>query len=246
MVQGGSTLIKYLLFFFNFIFVITGLALIIVGALVHSYARTYLDFIGQSSISAAVLVIVLGVIVFFVAFFGCCGAIKENHCMVLTFSVLLFILFIMELAAGGAGYAFRNELPDIVHKGLRNAYNSWNSTRTDRAAQKGLDEIQNDFHCCGVEGVGDFWNETEGGFPHYNDSVIALATCCPDTKLDTNGTCHYVDAYKTGCVDGLLNFLKDKAAMVGGCAIGVAVIEILGVVFACVLARAIRKEYEVV
>jgi hypothetical protein len=29
----------------------------------------------------------VGIIVFVVAFFGCCGAVKENHCMIMTVSL---------------------------------------------------------------------------------------------------------------------------------------------------------------
>lgn len=34
-----------------------------------------------------ILFIVIGAIIFIVAFFGCCGAIKESHCMTVTVCV---------------------------------------------------------------------------------------------------------------------------------------------------------------
>lgn len=33
-----------------------------------------------------ILFIVIGAIIFIIAFFGCCGAIKESHCMTVTVS----------------------------------------------------------------------------------------------------------------------------------------------------------------
>jgi len=36
--------------------------------------------------SAAILVMVIGGVVFLLAFFGCCGAMKENRCMLMTVS----------------------------------------------------------------------------------------------------------------------------------------------------------------
>jgi len=58
-------------------FQITGAILIIVGA------------VAQSSYSAgvfheAIFIIVIGGIIFIVAFLGCCGAIKEIRCMLIT------------------------------------------------------------------------------------------------------------------------------------------------------------------
>jgi CD63 antigen len=42
-----------------------------------------------------VLLIVVGVTVFVVAFFGCCGAVKENHCMIMTVSSYGFYDFLI-------------------------------------------------------------------------------------------------------------------------------------------------------
>ena len=49
-------------------------------------------------------------IIFFITFFGCCGAIKEHHCMTLSFSVLLALILVIELGAGIASYAFREQV----------------------------------------------------------------------------------------------------------------------------------------
>lgn len=39
--------------------------------------------------SGPAVLIIVGIIVFIVAFFGCCGAVKENHCMIVTVSCIL-------------------------------------------------------------------------------------------------------------------------------------------------------------
>ena len=54
--------------------------------------------------------VIVGCIIFFVAFFGCCGAIKENHCMTLTFAILLGIIFLMEVGAGIAAYKLKHQV----------------------------------------------------------------------------------------------------------------------------------------
>lgn len=103
MVSGEMTCIKYLLFCFNFIFVVSlsavgrrlvlsiiervllqmsGIAIIVVGALIQASASTYTNVLDTTS--PPLILIVVGVIVVVVAFFGCCGAKMENHCMVIT------------------------------------------------------------------------------------------------------------------------------------------------------------------
>jgi CD63 antigen len=49
------------------------------------------------------LLIVVEVIVFVAAFCGCCGAIKENHCVIMKFAGLVLVVFGMELAGGITG-----------------------------------------------------------------------------------------------------------------------------------------------
>merc|ERR1712221_25441 len=93
--EGKMSVIKYLMFFFNVLFWLSGLALIIVGALIKSKYGTYLSFANAQYADAAIFIIVVGVIVFVVAFMGCCGAIKENYCMITTFATFMVIIFIL-------------------------------------------------------------------------------------------------------------------------------------------------------
>ena len=58
--------------------------MIAIGAWVKS---TYGDFIhlsGSSLTTGPVFLIIIGVIVAIVGFLGCCGAFRENYCMVTT------------------------------------------------------------------------------------------------------------------------------------------------------------------
>lgn len=69
---------------------ISGFAVIIVGAVIEAHYRTYLDFISSSYLSASSVLIGVGVLIFVVGFFGCCGAIKENHCMIVTVRTFMY------------------------------------------------------------------------------------------------------------------------------------------------------------
>jgi len=80
--------IKYLLFIFNLLFAVSGITLIITAAVIQGLYSTYLDFLGNEFLSAPMLFIIVGVVIFLVAFFGCCGAVRENNCMMITVSGL--------------------------------------------------------------------------------------------------------------------------------------------------------------
>lgn len=63
---------------------ITGIVFIAVGTVILVVYSGYNNFMDSWFFTGPVLMIVVGVIVFIVSFFGCCGAVKENHCMILT------------------------------------------------------------------------------------------------------------------------------------------------------------------
>ena len=103
--------IEYIFTYFtNFLLQITGLALIITGCVIQGVYSNYLDFLGDGFFNTPVLLVVVGCIIFFITFFGCCGAIKEHHCMTLAFSVFLALILVIELGAGIASYAFRSQV----------------------------------------------------------------------------------------------------------------------------------------
>jgi len=66
---------------------VTGIVLLIVGAVIQGLYENYSSFLDDRFFSAPALLIAVGAIVFIVSFFGCCGAVKENHCMILTVSI---------------------------------------------------------------------------------------------------------------------------------------------------------------
>jgi len=83
------------------------LALIIVGAYIKG---DYVDYFsygedGSKYVSVSVFIIIVGVIFFVIGFLGCCGAYKENYCMVTTFAVLLGIIVACVL-----GFAYRKKV----------------------------------------------------------------------------------------------------------------------------------------
>jgi len=232
--EGTATCIKYLMFIFNFLFWLSGLALIIVGSIIKSKYGDYLSYGDEGSqfTSVSVFIIIVGVIVFVIGFLGCCGAVKENYCMVTTFAILLGIVFILEIVAGALGFAYRKKVEAQVDQSLKDAVGKYDN-KDQPGAQKLLDWAQHKFECCGVVGAGDYKNSSSacqsGG----------VASC--HSGKSCNGT-----LYTKGCKDGFVSFVRHNLAVVGAVAIGIAFIQLLGIIFACCLMKSIKADYEVV
>ena len=89
-----ETMLRYIIFLINFVFFLASVAVIAIGAYIQIQMKTYLEFIDNSYIGSAVVLIVLGAIIMVVAFFGCCGACTENPCMMYTYGTLLALILI--------------------------------------------------------------------------------------------------------------------------------------------------------
>ncbi|KAG7477427.1 hypothetical protein MATL_G00069590 [Megalops atlanticus] len=237
-VAGGTKCIKYLLFFFNFLFWICGLALIILGIVVQ-VATHNTPMIEKASGSAApIVLIVVGVIIFFIAFFGCCGAWKENYWMVATFAVLLSLIIIIEIGAAIAGYVFRGKLGEIVDTGLKDMIARYNSSSVD--FRKTMDKMQETLKCCGANSSADWAN--------YDKDHTSVPDSCCKTVTTGCGKAAMHDpskVYQTGCLHAVEDLLKKNVQLVIVAALVIAFLQITGIVFACLLMRGIRSGYEV-
>lgn len=231
-------LVKYLLFFFNLIFWISGIALIAIGALIKAKYDDFMKLSDHNVTAGAVFFIIIGVIVAIVGFLGCCGAWKENYCMVTTYAILLAIIFILEIAAGALAYAYKGKMEEYAKKALEDGIKKYFD---DGEQAKAIDRVQKQFKCCGVNGYMDY--------PHSSNTTFP-SSCCKDEKKNCPSTFNEVsnstDIYKQGCLNGFEDYLRKHIVVVGGVGIGIAFVQLIGIVFACCLMRSIKQEYEVV
>lgn len=223
------SVIKYLMFFFNFLFWLSGLVLIVIGAIIRDKYGDYFSYADNKFANAAVFIIIVGVVVFVIGFLGCCGAVKENYCMVTTFAVLLAIIFILEIVAGALGFTYKKKVDSVAKAALDKAVKQYGEVDGEK---KLLDWAQKTFKCCGTEGPGDFTNATCGAGKGV-ESCHEGGECSGTLNTD-------------GCRKGFIDFIKAKLVIIGAVAVGIAFIQLLGIIFACFLMKAIKGEYEVV
>jgi len=226
-IEGKMAVVKYLTFFFNFLFFLSGLALVIVGGVIRSKYGDYLSFADSKFASAAIFIIVVGVIVFIIGFLGCCGAVKENYCMVTTFAVLLGVVFVLEIIAGSVGFAYRSKVKETADKGLERAIENYDNEK-EKGAKDFVDWVQTEFTCCGTNGPSEW-------------QTLPASCCDADVK-----NCTIATAHQEGCLLKFEEFVHDNLVVIGAVAIAIAFIQLLGIVFACCLMKAIKNQYEVV
>jgi len=242
--------IKYILFAFNFIFVALGIVLLAVGISTKTGFSNHLKFIDPKVLNYPPnLFIAAGAIIFIIAFLGCYGSWRESHCMMITYSVLLALLLVLELAAAFSAFALKDDVEHIFRTGLEDSQSKYNTSATDdygREVTQAWDAMQNEWKCCGTS------NYTDWGL-HSELTYVPDSCCIDDTKgcaQAKNATPHMTleDAkmviHIEGCWDHALKELTLETIGIVG--IALAIVELLGIISACLMARSIRYSYETV
>lgn len=242
--------LKYLTFILNFFLFLTGVALIALGAYCQVVMGDYVNFVDSSYVNSAIAFIVIGVVILVVGFFGCCGACTENHCMMYTYSILLTVIILVEIGAAIAIYIYKGRVSEEVSNKMIEGLEHYTVDESSEfiGMSQTWDIAQADFKCCGVT------NYTNWKTSDYFEKMDAVPDQCCKTITDGCGkgklSMSYEDAAKEINVDGCFTVLEksieDNIGAVGGVAVGIIVLQIVGVLIACMLAGNMRRRYNYV
>ncbi|XP_012688575.1 CD81 molecule b [Clupea harengus] len=229
-VTGCSQCIKYMLFFFNFVFWLAGGVILGVALWLRHDNQTstllMIQFEDQQAPStfyiSVYILIAVGVLMMFVGFLGCYGAIQESQCLLGTFFTCLVILFACEVAAGMWGFMNR----ETISKELINFY--------DSAYVKGVDPVDSPTKQAAVK-VMQLFHSTLDCCGKGDDAALFTRTVfCPDAQpLDP--------LISTNCHLKLKDLFTEKQYVIGLAALVIAVIMIFEMIFTMVLCCAIRN-----
>lgn len=223
--------VKYLLFFFNLVFALCGLAILIAGAISYAHIgevdHALKDVNAQTS---PIALIIVGSIIFIIAFYGCCGAIRESHCMVVTFAVFLIVILIIEIAFGIVAFVNKDGYDDIIKKNVEQMFGKYHNSTEDTNE---VDSIQKALECCGVNGPF-YWKKDnpQSQFP---------PSCCVKPEGDCGYSTDPNKVFQAGCEGKIKEFLLAIGLILGALAIAVGLVEIIGVIFALCLASSIKN-----
>ncbi|XP_069347935.1 CD63 antigen isoform X1 [Eulemur rufifrons] len=151
-----------------------------------------------------------------------------------TFAIFLSLIVLVEVAAAIAGYVFRNKVMSEFNKDFRQQMENYSKNNNTASI---LDRMQEDFKCCGAANYTDWENIPSMGKGRVPDS------CCVNVTVGCG--INFKEIYTEGCVEKIGGWLRKNVLVVAAAALGIAFVEVLGIVFACCLMKSIRSGYEV-
>ncbi|KAA0714881.1 Tetraspanin-18 [Triplophysa tibetana] len=198
--------IKYLMFVFNFLIFLGGSFLLGVGVWVVVDPTGFREIVAANPLlfTGVYIILAMGGMLFLLGFLGCCGAIRENKCLLLFFFLLILIIFLAELAAAILAFIFREHLTrEYFTKELKSHYQGYNNTDVFTST---WNAIMNTFDCCGVNSPEDF---EESLFRLINPSEGVPEACCRKNSHPGD----VVFSNREECLSGNMLYRNNKAAI---------------------------------
>ncbi|XP_064620568.1 tetraspanin-5-like isoform X3 [Lineus longissimus] len=244
-----SCCIKYLVFGFNVLFWFMGVGICAVGIWAWSEKDVFANISQLTTITVdpALILIITGGVMFIIGFAGCTGALRENTCLLLFYCVAIGVIFFAELILGILGFVYKDWVKEQMKGEMTNLLIHY---RDDQDWQNLIDWVQLDWlHCCGVDGAEDW--DLNMYFNCTSKSAEKCGvpfSCCrprPGEELINKQCGYYVrhpsqqsvsslseKIYTTGCLEAGEKWLEEHLIPVAGVAVGVALVQILGICFA--------------
>lgn len=251
-VIGKMRWVKYLMFFFNVLFWLTGVALVVIGGLGELLYGDYKNITQTGFTSATAILMVVGSVIGILGFAGCYGAIRENYYTLKLFSYLLVLLLIAEIALGLWLYFAHFSLGKFLHDFLNNILSKYED---DKDIQKLIDRVQRKYDCCGSNNYKDWFNsewnvQRQNKSVHYWVNNVPRSCCLANTTddpncgndLDTPGKPAEEFIHTKGCLR-LKEFISRHLYLMITLGSGVMAIHVLAILFTCCMRRAIKHSY---
>ncbi|KAG5280814.1 hypothetical protein AALO_G00064300 [Alosa alosa] len=162
--------------------------------------------------------IVTGAVVCCVCYLGILGSLRENHCMLIFFYILLFLLMLVELAMACIFLVVEREIDRYFEDDFLRALDTYK-----QSPDTGNQTLKNEFHaiqamfeCCGVHGPSD-WD----GHPQIS--------CCIEDPCNI----FPIVPWKEGCFGKLRTWFKINFLSIGAGVVSQAILQALCLCCSC-------------
>lgn len=268
--RGCFGCLKFLVFVVNFLFWLFGLGVMAVSLWLLFDQQLYLQSVGAESTDYFVgtyIILGVGMLMTLVGFLGCCGAWKESTWMLGTFFVFLIIILVGEVAVGLLIYFDESSYKDVITNSVQATVKDKYHNNTTATVQT-FDLIQEGLECCGSNGPIDWQKSLYNNYRDMNAPEIGIPkskggnsrdlsglfnvpqSCCkePDSQecrdtirnIDPNNLKNNI-IYTEGCSKQMIDFVEAHVIYLIAVAGGVAVIQLIGMIFSICLCCALKR-----
>ncbi|KAG8448855.1 hypothetical protein GDO86_015796 [Hymenochirus boettgeri] len=235
--------LKFSLVVYSTVFWLIGMFILAIGIYAEVERQKYKTLHGIF-LAPAIILILLGILMFVVSFIGVLASLRDNLCLLKVFMYTLGVCLLLELSGGIISLIFRNQTMDLINRnigrGIKNYYD-------DLDFKNILDFTQKQFRCCGGKDYMDWKQNQYHECPGIGPQSCGVPySCCIRNKTDViNTMCGYnamklerLNAikfiYVRGCTDAVIIWFLDNYTIMAGVLLGILLPQFLGVLL-CLL-----------
>lgn len=213
--------IKYSLFVFCIFSWILGLITLITGVVTRvTGSFGPLDAHIPAVHSGANILIAVGIFIILMGILGCCGAIRENQCLLIGFFLSVFFCFTLLMAAGLWAVAWSYKVGDYMYRCLEKLVVGYDEGDKTNESTQLLDFIQQKLSCCGANSAADYGRKP---VPKSCGSAVAL-----HSKI-------------RGCYEAMVETCNANLSLICGIGIAFGLIMVAGMVCTMMMCCALRE-----
>ncbi|XP_062375465.1 tetraspanin-15 [Sardina pilchardus] len=230
--------LKFTLIVYSTIFWLIGGFILAIGIYAEVERQRYKTLQG-AFLAPAIILILLGVVMFIVSFIGVLASLRDNLSLLKVFLYMLTVCLILELLGGILALAFRHQTMELLNKNIRKGMVNYYD---DLDFKNIMDFVQRKFKCCGSEEYTD-WRVN---MYHNCSAPGPLAcgvpyTCClekPNEVANTlcgsevlNKNRHELDEmiHVRGCTYAVFIWFMDNYKIMAGLLLGILLPQFIGV-----------------
>lgn len=262
--QGCYKCLQYLVVVFNLIYWLLGIVIVSGSLVFMTHSTSYLLSTGQNTdeyLATMYSLIGIGAFLVILGFLGCCGAIRESPYMLSCFFTLLLTVVVAELAGGTTLWTHAEPIKAMVKKQL--SVLMQDEYGRDEFFTARVDEMQQSFHCCGINSPKDWAQSKFNGYQRRTEvdfkevgllageifgvyevprsCCVSNVTCEVSRKMEFAGAIAK-QLYQTGCLPAIWEAITLHAAVAGGVMAMVGALQVIGLLFTLLLCCAVRRD----
>ncbi|XP_057704285.1 tetraspanin-14 [Corythoichthys intestinalis] len=248
---------KYLMFTYNVIFWLAGVAIVAVAFWAWSEKGVLMDLTQVTrlrGLDPVWLLLSVGLVTFILGFAGCVGALRENICLLKFFSGAIVLIFLAELALAILAVVFQSQVRQWINDFFLTNIKAY---RDDIDLQNLIDSLQRTNHCCGAQKPDD-WNVNvyfSCNATHQSREKCGVPfSCCVEDPADSvlNTQCGYDvrkkpqpewsdHIYVKGCIAALEDWLPANLYTLAIIFVVISLLQMVGIYLARSLVTDIQK-----
>ncbi|VDI18635.1 Hypothetical predicted protein [Mytilus galloprovincialis] len=192
--------------------------------------------------------IVGGILILFLSFFGCCGGCFKMSKLLIVYSISVGVFLVVELIVVILMYAAPSTIQGSIKDLFKQTMEDFRGIQGENIASLGWMFVIYEFECCGVNSYKDFhnfapqWNR----YPIANGTnITAPITCCKSLITDGDISCATekgLNIYEQGCFEAIWDKVLGKPLYAGLGFTSMFVFQAVLIIFSAILSKTITDE----